>query len=77
MPQAKFTLTDSQVDFLDEHLQHGFRDRSAMVRQALERLRADLKRQELEESASLCAEVYASEAQDLEWVEDSLSGWPE
>lgn len=77
MRQAKFTLTDHQIAFLDEHLRHGFKDRSSMVRTALEQMRAELRRQELEESASLCAEVYGSDPESREWVQDALAGWPE
>lgn len=77
MRQAKFTLTDTQVAFLDEHRRHGFKDRSAMVRQALEHMQAELRRQELEESATLCAEVYARDPEAREWVQDALAGWPE
>ncbi len=77
MPQAKFTLTDQQIAFLDQHRVHGFRDRSAMVRRALDSLDAEIRRQELEESANLCAEVYQDEPGTQAWVEDSVLGWPE
>lgn len=77
MRQAKFTLTDTQIAFLDEHQRHGFKDRSAMVRRALEHMQAELRRQALEESAALCAEAYAGDPEAGEWVQDALAGWPE
>jgi len=77
MRQAKFTLTDTQMTFLDEHRRHGFKDRSAMVRRALEQMQAEFNRLELEESATLCAEVYVSDPEAQAWVQDALGRWPE
>lgn len=77
MRQAKLTLTESQIAFLDEHRRHGFKDRSAMVRSALEHMQSELHRQALEESADLCAEVYTRDGEASEWVQDALAGWPE
>lgn len=76
MHQAKFSLTEEQLRFLDQHRLHGFRDRSAVVRTALERLQRELRQKELEDSASLYAELYEQDAEGQDWVEDASRGWP-
>ena len=63
MAQAKFTLEQSHLDFLEQFKDRGFKDKSAIVRLALDRLAQELEREELAQSADLYAELYA---EDLE-----------
>jgi hypothetical protein len=51
MVQAKFTLEQSHIDFLEQFKHRGFKDKSAIVRLALDRLAQELERQELSQSA--------------------------
>lgn len=76
MLQAKFSLEESQVEFLSEFRRHGFKDKSAVVRNALDRFRAELAQQRLRESADLYAEVYANDAETQEWTDAALEEWP-
>ena len=76
MIQAKFSLTDAQIQFLAQRKQYGFKDKSEVVRTALDHLRAELARQLLSESAELYAEVYATESETQEWTNATLSEWP-
>ena len=48
MLQTKISLEEAQMVFLSRHGQLGFRDRSALVRAALDRMRIDLERQRLD-----------------------------
>lgn len=77
MLQTKITLEETQVAFLDTHRQLGFRDRSALVRAAIDRMRADLERQRLEASAALYAEVYRADPDLRQLTEAALTEWPE
>ncbi len=77
MIQAKFSLADKQIDFLDEHKAHGFKDKSTMVRTALERLKEELELQSLRESAKLYNQVYAENPELGEWTEAAVEEWPE
>jgi Arc/MetJ-type ribon-helix-helix transcriptional regulator len=77
MVQAKFSLEEEQVQFLNQHKEHGFKDKSAMVRMALEHLKENIERQNLEESAALYAEVYAHDPELEEWTEAAVEEWPE
>jgi Arc/MetJ-type ribon-helix-helix transcriptional regulator len=76
MVPTKVTLEQSQIDFLAQFKDLGFKDKSSVVRLALNRLRAELEQQELERSADLYAEVYAEDV-DLQKL-TALAGvdWP-
>jgi len=77
MAQAKFSLTEDQLAFLDQHRNYGFRDRSEVVRTALSRLKDDLEKQALQESARLYAELYEKDQESRLWVSEALREWPE
>jgi Arc/MetJ-type ribon-helix-helix transcriptional regulator len=57
MVQAKFSIKESRVQFLENWKEYGFKDKSEMVRTALDRLSEQLTRQRLRESAAIYAEV--------------------
>jgi hypothetical protein len=77
MLQAKFTIDHSQAIFLDHFRHYGFKDKSALVRAALQRFQQELERQELIESANLYAEIYAEDEELQALTEAALAGWPE
>lgn len=77
MHQVKVSLSDEQVEFLGRHRSHGFRDRSELVRAALEGYRREVERRELEESADLYLEIYDQDQVLKSWTEDAARNWPE
>jgi hypothetical protein len=77
MIQAKFSLRESHLLLLEECKQYGFKDKSALVRAALDHLSAELKRQRLRNSAALLAELYNEDEETREWTNATLSEWPE
>jgi Arc/MetJ-type ribon-helix-helix transcriptional regulator len=77
MLQTKISLEERQIAFLSSHQQFGFRDRSALVRAALDRMQAEMERQCLEASAALYAEAYGADPDLRQLTEDALTGWPE
>lgn len=76
MIQAKFSLEASHIQFLEQCRQYGFKDKSEVVRAALDRLCAALAQQRLSASADLYAEVYENDAETQEWTEAELAQWP-
>ena len=77
MAQAKFTLEQSHIDFLEQFKDRGFKDKSTIVRLALDRLAKALEREELTRSADLYAELYAEDL-ELQQLTDSARGsWPQ
>lgn len=77
MEQAKFSLEESQIAFINRFKLYGFKDKSALVRTALARLHADLERRLLEQSAELYAELYDADLDAQEWTEAAVTEWPE
>jgi Arc/MetJ-type ribon-helix-helix transcriptional regulator len=76
MHQAKFSLKESNILFLQECRSYGFKDKSEAVRTALDRLAEDLTRQRLRESAALYEEVYEEDRETREWMDADLAEWP-
>jgi len=76
MLQAKFSVNESQAHFLSNYKKHGFKDKSSMVRTAIDKLKRDLEFEQLKQSADLYSEIY-SENDDLkELTESAINEWP-
>lgn len=76
MIQAKFSLKESHIQFIEQCKRYGFKDKSEVVRTALDRLSNELAQQRLRESADLYAEVYELDEETQEWTDAALSEWP-
>ena len=77
MAQAKFTLEQSHIDFLEQFKDRGFKDKSTIVRLALDRLAKALEREELTRSADLYAELYAEDLELQQLTDSARGGWPQ
>jgi hypothetical protein len=77
MQQAKFSVEQTQIDFLNNYRVYGFKDKSSMVRAALNRLKEELELQSLKRSADVYAEMYAEDPELKELTEAAMSEWPE
>jgi hypothetical protein len=77
MAQAKFTLEQSHIDFLEQFKDRGFKDKSAIVRLALDRLAQELEREELAQSADLYAELYTEDRELQQLTDAARVGWPQ
>jgi len=77
MQQAKFSLTPGLSEFVASYAAYGFKDKSLMVQTALLKLKEEIERKELRESAELYATVYEEEADLRELTESAIQGWPE
>jgi Arc/MetJ-type ribon-helix-helix transcriptional regulator len=78
MIQAKFSLEESHIRFLEQCKSYGFKDESEAVRSALDKLRQDIEEQErgLRESAELYAEIYEEDAELMALTESAVADWP-
>ena len=74
--QAKFTLEQSHIDFLEQFKDRGFKDKSSIVRLALDRLAQELTQQELEQSADLYAEMYQEDEELQQLTNAASANWP-
>ena len=77
MQQAKFSVEESQLEFLNNHSGFGFKDKSSMVRTALDLLKRELEKQKLRKSADLYAEIYEQNSDLSELTDSALAEWPE
>ena len=77
MTQAKFTIGETQSRFLSQHKKYGFKDKSSVIRAALDRLQKDLENEKLKISADLYAEIYDADGELNELTESAISEWPE
>lgn len=77
MLQAKFSIEETQARFLSNFKVYGFKDKSAMLREAIEHFRKELERESLRKSAALYSEIYSEDDDLKELTETALNGWPE
>jgi Arc/MetJ-type ribon-helix-helix transcriptional regulator len=75
--QAKFTLEQSHIDFLEQFRERGFKDKSSIVRMAIDKLHQELDRQDLAESAELYAQIYAEDEELRQLTDAAIGNWPE
>jgi hypothetical protein len=77
MIQAKFSLDEKQIQFLNACKSFGFKDKSEMLRMALSRFHAELEAQALAQSADLYTEIYHQEDELGALTQAALENWPE
>jgi Arc/MetJ-type ribon-helix-helix transcriptional regulator len=70
MVQSKITLTEELSDFLSFHKEFGYKNRSEMIREALEAMKQKLDKEKLTNSANLYSELYNDDDEAKEWIED-------
>ena len=75
--QAKFSLTKTQLDFINRFQKLGFPDKSAVVRAAIDEFRKQVKQKQLRESARLYAQRYAEDRELQQLTEGAIEDWPE
>lgn len=77
MLQAKFSVEEVQVHFLNNFKEHGFKDKSSMLRAAIDHFKRDRELESLRTSADLYAEIYSEDDGLKELAETAIAGWPE
>jgi len=77
MLQAKFSVKESQARFLSRYKEFGFKDKSSMLRAAIDELKKELELEQLKRSADLYSELYSEDDDLKELTETAISGWPE
>ncbi len=76
MQQAKISFDEKQIEILNKYQEYGFKDKSSMVRSAIEEfIKADEKKK-LIESAELYAEVFKEDSDVKELTNSAIEEWP-
>jgi hypothetical protein len=73
MPREKRRQTYT----FDKTQEYGFKDKSSMLRMAIDQLKKIIELEQLKQSANLYNEVYSEDEDLKELTESAISGWPE
>ena len=77
MLQSKFSLKETQNLFLSKYESYGFKDKSSMLRAAIEHFKKEMELESLKKSADLYSEIYSDDKDLKGLTETALTGWPE
>jgi len=77
MLQAKFSVEEAQFRFLNNYKVYGFKDKSSMLRAAINHFKKEFELERLKESADLYSEIYSEDEDLKELTETAATGWPE
>ena len=77
MLQAKFGVETNQIHFLNAYKAYGFKNKSSMLRAALDHYKKDVELENLLKSADLYSEIYSEDDDLKELTETAVTGWPE
>ncbi|MCH7724251.1 MAG: hypothetical protein IIA49_13115 [Bacteroidetes bacterium] len=78
MLQAKISFEEKQLKFINKFGEMGFKDKSSLVRKAIDEFRKIIEKKKLAESADLYAELYEKEKENelKELTNSAIDGWP-
>jgi len=74
MLQRKFSVEEAQSQFLNNFKKYGFKDKSAMLRTAIDHFKNKLEIENLKKSADLYSEIYLADEDLKELTEAAVSG---
>ena len=77
MLQAKFSVEEAQSRFLNNYKAYGFKDKSSMLRAAINHFKKEFELERLKKSADLYSEIYSEDDDLKELTEIAATGWPE
>ena len=77
MLQAKFSVEEAQARFLNNYKVYGFKDKSSMLRAAINHFKKEFELERLKKSADLYSEIYSEDDDLKELTEIAATGWPE
>ena len=77
MRQAKFSVKETQSRFLNNYKAYGFKDKSSMLRAAINHFKKEFEIERLKESADLYSEIYSQDEDLRGLTETAATGWPE
>ncbi len=77
MQQAKISLNELQIEYINKYKEFGFKDKSSLVRAAIELYIKTIERQKLVDSAKLYAEIYEEDKDIQELTNSTINEWPQ
>ncbi len=76
MQQAKISFDENHIKFLNKYQELGFKDKSSLVRSAIEHFIKTLEKQKLANSARLYAEIYKEDSELRDLTNSAIEDWP-
>lgn len=76
MQQAKISFDKNHIKFLDKYLELGYKDKSSLVRSAIEEFIKSVEKQRLAKSAKLYAEIYKEDLELRDLTNSAIGTWP-
>ena len=76
MQQAKISFDEGQIKILNRYKELGFKDKSSLVRSAMEEFIKSVERQKLTKSAKLYAEIYKEDKELRDLTNSAIKDWP-
>ena len=76
MQQAKISFDENHIKFLNKYQELGFKDKSSLVRSAIEDFIKSVEKQKLANSAKLYAEIYKEDLELRDLTDSAIEDWP-
>lgn len=77
MIQARFSIKETQARFLSNYKEYGFKDKSSMLRSAVDHFKKEMELESLRKSADLYSKIYSDDNDLKKLTETAVTGWPE
>ena len=76
MQQTKISFEEKHIKILNDYKAFGFKNKSSMVRAAVDNFIKLLEKQKLANSAKLYAEIYEEDSELKDLTNSALEDWP-
>ncbi|MEW6507902.1 MAG: hypothetical protein AB1432_09180 [Bacteroidota bacterium] len=77
MEQIKISIKKEHHEFISHYSKYGFKDKSELVRKAIDKLKEEIELEKLKSSAQILNSIYSKEKSNKEWIDDSIKEWPD
>lgn len=76
MQQAKISFDENHIIILNKYQELGFKDKSSLVRSAIDDFIKSVEKQKLAKSAKLYAEIYKEDSELRDLTNSAIEDWP-
>ncbi len=76
MQQAKISFDEHHIKILNKYQELGFKDKSSLVRSAIDDFIKSVEKQKLAKSAKLYAEIYKEDSELRDLTNSAIEDWP-
>ncbi len=76
MQQTKISFDENHIKILNKYQELGFKDKSSLVRSAIDDFIKSVEKQKLAKSAKLYAEIYKEDSELRDLTNSAIEDWP-